>query len=92
MGNHPRVLSKEVMLSDIFFKDYKSYSWETGLQAAVNWKLLGSHRNHPSAKHINKGADNRVRGIGPGLKHVKEVSWTRSPLRDENSERRGSIR
>ena len=50
MGNHPRVLSKEVMLGDIFSKDYKSSSWETGLQAAVNWKLLGSHRNHPGAK------------------------------------------
>lgn len=61
-------------LWDIFFKDHKSYSWKTGLQAAVNWKFLQSHRNNPGQKHINKGADNRARGMGPGVKHFKEVT------------------
>ena len=40
----------------------------------MNWKFLQSHRSNPGQKHINKGADNRARGMGPGAKHVKEVT------------------
>lgn len=39
----------------------------------MNWKFLQS-RNNPGQKHINKGADNRARSMGPGCEAFKEVT------------------
>lgn len=74
------------------FKGLQEFQLGDWVAGSRELEVAGKSPQSSWCETINKGADHRVRGMGPGLKHVKEVSWTRSPPRDENSERRGSIR
>lgn len=66
----------------LFKKDHKSYSLETELQTARTgscWEATAVILvRNTSTKVVT-----RDEGVGPGVKHVQEVSWTRSPLRCE---------